>query len=177
VTAQRRERALAAARRHRPALAELRADALTLGRHARGLLDQLRRDPGLADDHLVGVRSRLGLAGDVLAQAADELAGALRVADRVAAVLGDSSLCGLPWSVCPACLGQALASSGRWSRCQRCRRRWPDLEVEPCPWPAAATVTDRGSGRLRLCASHATDAAGRLAGGHVAWDRGGGEAQ
>jgi hypothetical protein len=110
-------------------------------------------------------------AGGELAKVSEELAGALRVADRVAAVLGDSSLCGLPWAVCPHCLGRGLVSSGGWSQCPRCRRRWADLEVEPCPWPAAATVHDRDGGRLRACASHATGAARRLAGALVAWDR------
>ncbi len=174
MTAQARERALAAARGHQPAVTALRGEVLKLGRRTGALLDQVRRDHGLADDYLVGVRAMLGLAGEELAKAADELAWALRVAERVAAVLGDPNACGLPWPACPHCPGQGLASSGRRAACPSCGRRWPTLEVEPCPWPAAATVSDRDGGRLRLCASHATDAARRLVGARVAWDRGGG---
>jgi hypothetical protein len=176
VTARAREQALVAARRHRPAIAELRGEALELERRTRVLLDQVRGDLDPANDYLTGVRLPLGLAGDGLAEAGAELARALHVADRVAAVLGDPTRCGLPWSACPTCLGQGLASSAHWSHCPRCRRRWSDEEVEPCPWPAAATATDHDGARLRLCASHATDARRRLVGARVAWDRPAGRA-
>lgn len=173
MTAQRRQRTVAAADRCRHQLAELHVDLTGLAARADALGAELRQQAG-DDDHLLGVRAALDHAAGQLRQVADELAWPLYRLLRLAEVLGDPTSCGLPWGVCPRCLGQGLASSARWSQCPRCRRRWPDLEVEPCPWPAAATVTDRDGERLRLCASHATDAARRLAGAHVAWDRGGG---
>ena len=169
MTAELRERALAAARRHRPALSRLRADLVDLERRARELLVQARGEPDT--DYLLSLRAELDHACGQLGQVAGALDHELAVLDRVAEVLGDAGACGLPWPVCPHCLGQALTSSGRQSWCPSCRRRWPDLEVDPWPWPAAATVTDRDGERLRLCASHSRDAARRLVGAHVARDR------
>ena len=174
MTAELRERALAAARRHRPALSRLRADLVDLERRARELLVQARGEPDT--DYLLSLRAELDHACGQLGQVAGELDRELAVLARVAEVLGDAVACGLPWPVCPNCLGQGLVSSGRHAACPRCRRRWPDLEVDPCPWPAAATVTDRDGAALRLCASHATDAARRLVGARVAWDRPAGRA-
>jgi hypothetical protein len=174
VTTERRERALAAARRHRPAVARLHADVAELARRTGGLLGQARGE--LDADYLLGVRSGLGLAAGELARiAADDLGRALAVCERVAEVLGDPGRCGLPWGVCPRCLGlgQGLSSSGRLSWCPGCWRRWPDLDMDPCLWPVAATVTDRHGDQLRLCASHATNATRRLAGARVVWDRSG----
>jgi hypothetical protein len=62
--------------------------------------------------------------------------------------------CVIPWAVCPVCLGQGLSSSGRASWCPRCFRRWTTVEVEPCPWPAEATVTDVDGVEARVCRSH-----------------------
>lgn len=174
MTAEPRERALAAVRRCRPAVSRLRADLVDLERRTRELLVQARGEPGT--DYLLSLRAELDHACGQLGQVAGELDRELAVLARVAEVLGDAGACGLPWPVCPNCLGQALVSSGRQSWCPSCRRRWPDLEVDPCPWPAAATVTDRGGERLRLCASHARDAARRLVGARVAWDRPAGRA-
>ncbi len=166
---QRRERALAAATRHRPGVARLRADVVELERHARDLLGHIRGD--LDDDYLLSVRSGLDHAAGQLGQLADELGRQLAVLARVVEVLGDPARCGLPWPVCPHCLGQGLSSSGRQSWCPGCRRRWPTLQVDPCPWPAVATVTDREGAELRLCASHTRDAGRRLVGATVAWDQ------
>jgi len=67
------------------------------------------------------------------------------------------SACGVPWPVCPSCLGEGLwGSAGRW-RCQRCGRDWAASERIPCPDPGAVALADEGGGgRVRLvCASHA----------------------
>ncbi len=50
--------------------------------------------------------------------------------------------CGVPWPVCPTCLGEGLwGSAGRW-RCPRCGGEW--AEADPLPRPC-----DRGPGRHR----------------------------
>lgn len=173
MSAGQRERTVAGADRCRLELAELQADLTRLAGRADALLAGLRQQ-ARDDDYLLAVRAELDHAAGQLRQVAEGLAWPLYRLVRLAKVLGDAGACGLPWPVCPNCLGQGLVSSGRHAACPRCRRRWPDLEVDPCPWPAAATVTDRDGAALRLCASHATDAARRLVGARVAWDRGGG---
>lgn len=65
--------------------------------------------------------------------------------------------CGVPWPVCPDCLGEGLFASAGEAWCRRCLRRWKTSEVDPCPWPAAELLSD-GSTTSRVCASHAAHA-------------------
>lgn len=70
------------------------------------------------------------------------------------------SACGVPWPVCPDCLGVGLETSAGQSRCPRCRRVWPDDRVMPCPWPASVRLADADTGEAVVgmgivCASHA----------------------
>ncbi len=62
--------------------------------------------------------------------------------------------CGVPWAVCPDCIGAGLTQSAGIAWCERCMRRWPIKDVEPCPWPATRDLWD-GEQRGRVCASHA----------------------
>lgn len=39
--------------------------------------------------------------------------------------------------------------------CPRCLRKWRRAEVDPCPWPATATLTDAHRKTAHVCASHA----------------------
>lgn len=72
--------------------------------------------------------------------------------------------CGLPWPVCPDCLGQDLIEAGDTARCPSCRRRWPRDEVVPCPWAATARLWDAEGAEVLACRSHAASpSAGGLA--------------
>ncbi len=143
-------------------------------RHA---LEQLRHRAGeLADgwdrrdDALRYAGHPVGWALDALASPLEDLATAAARLHAVIDVLGDPTRCGVPWPVCPHCPGLALSSSGSDACCPRCGRGWREVEVEPCPWPIAATVTDQHGAQARWCASHAAGAAGRLIGASVRFD-------
>lgn len=75
--------------------------------------------------------------------------------------------CGVPWPICPDCLGEPLDSSGGFSRCPRCRRRWRDASRDPCPDAATATVRDTAGSAGALCISHAVRAAAQIVGATV----------
>jgi NAD-dependent SIR2 family protein deacetylase len=64
--------------------------------------------------------------------------------------------CGVPWPVCPRCLGEGLhGTAGRW-RCPRCGSEWADAARVPCPDPAVVVLTDLEGRRCYVCASHAS---------------------
>jgi hypothetical protein len=143
-------------------------------RHA---LEQLRdRASGLADgwdrrdDALRDAGHPVGWAADQLASPLEDLGTAAARLRAVIDVLGDPTRCGVPWPVCPHCPGVGLTSSGGDAWCPRCGHGWRDVEVAPCPWPIAATVTDQHGGQVRWCASHAANAAERLLGASVRLD-------
>lgn len=75
--------------------------------------------------------------------------------------------CGVPWPICPDCLGEPLYTSGGSSRCPRCRRRWLDVERNPCPDEQTATVRDTAGGAGPLCRSHAVRAHAQIVGSTV----------
>lgn len=61
--------------------------------------------------------------------------------------------CGVPWPVCPDCLGEPLSWSADVARCWLCDRRFPAASRTPCSDPATVTIT--GAGELHyLCRSH-----------------------
>ena len=67
------------------------------------------------------------------------------------------SACGIPWPVCPRCLGEGLwGSAGRW-RCPCCGGEWTEDERIPCPDPGTVALADEGGGGMvrLVCASHA----------------------
>lgn len=68
--------------------------------------------------------------------------------------------CGVPWPVCPDCLGQGLSMMAGRAVCPRCNRAWDERDVIPCPWPRSAELTDGTGATLRVCASHAAHPSG-----------------
>jgi hypothetical protein len=72
--------------------------------------------------------------------------------------------CGVPWPICPDCLGEPLDRAQGRSFCPRCRRAWLDEERDPCPDPATSLVRDAQGGELRMCRSHAVRAAVQIVG-------------
>jgi hypothetical protein len=68
--------------------------------------------------------------------------------------------CGVPWPVCPDCLGQGLSLIAGRAVCPRCDRAWDQGAVIPCPWPRAAELVDSTGARLSVCASHAAHPSG-----------------
>ena len=68
--------------------------------------------------------------------------------------------CGVPWPVCPNCVGQGLTMTGGRAICPRCDRAWAQAEVVPCPWPRAAELADSSGATLAVCASHAAHPSG-----------------
>lgn len=82
----------------------------------------------------------------------------------------DPSLCDVPWGICPA-HGVTLRASGGRASCTApgCGGEWDyDRLHTPCAEPATAVVTDEDGATARMCAAHAHDATGRLAGCTVA---------
>ena len=72
--------------------------------------------------------------------------------------------CGVPWPVCPDCLGVGLELSAGRARCPSCGREWPAEERDPCPDPAAVELADAEGATGRVCRSHAAHpSAARLA--------------
>ena len=69
--------------------------------------------------------------------------------------------CGVPWPVCPYCLGRGLEESAGRASCPVCRREWAISAVEPCPWPAVELLCGVDGGGL-VCASHAQHPSARL---------------
>src|SRR6266704_5183428 len=134
----------------------------------RQALEQLRDRAGELADGWDRRDDSLRYAGHPVGWAAEQLASPLADLSTAAArlravidVLGDPTRCGVPWPVCRHCPGVGLTSSGGDAWCPRCGRGWPQVEVEPCPWPIAATVTDQHGGQARWCASHAAAAPDR----------------
>lgn len=122
------------------------------------------------DDSLWEAGHPVGWAAEQLASPLADLGAAAARLRAVVEVLGDPTRCGVPWPVCPHCPGVGLASSGGDAWCPRCGRGWREVEVAPCPWPIAATVTDQHGAKGRWCASHAASAAERLIGASVRFD-------
>jgi hypothetical protein len=74
-----------------------------------------------------------------------------------AMVMGDQRpLCGLSLAVCPDDLGQRLSARAGTAWCPGCGRRWPQEEVEPCPWPGQVRLWDPEGRQRVVCRSHAT---------------------
>jgi hypothetical protein len=69
-----------------------------------------------------------------------------------------AAVCGVPWPVCPDCLGEPLTRTAAVAWCARCRRRWDDGERMPCPDVATVKVCDPYGGGGHMCRSHAVRA-------------------
>lgn len=63
--------------------------------------------------------------------------------------------CGVPWPVCPVCLGEGLSVSAGRATCDRCGGSWPEGERVPCPAPATVVLSDAAGEKGRVCESHA----------------------
>jgi hypothetical protein len=162
-----REEVVRAASVYLAEVAELRQALEQLRERARGLAAGWDR----RDDSLRDAGHPVGWAAEQLASPLEDLAGAAAARlQAVIAVLGDPTRCGVPWPVCPHCPGVGLTSSGGDAWCPRCGRSWRAVEVEPCPWPIGATVTDQHGAQVRWCALHAASAAERLIGATVHYD-------
>lgn len=76
-----------------------------------------------------------------------------------------SKACGVPWPVCPDCVGEGLVTSAGVSRCPKCAREWPASAREPCPDNATHPLVDAVGGHQRVCASHAAHPSATRIGG------------
>ena len=69
-------------------------------------------------------------------------------------------VCGLPWAVCPNCMGEQLESIDERYTCPRCGRSWARSERDPCP-DAATVLLGNAPGVVAepqsqaVCMSHA----------------------
>lgn len=68
----------------------------------------------------------------------------------------DAAACGMPWPVCPYCLGQGLSLRSGTATCPSCTRSWPVGDVAPCPWPASDVISDAAERTAHVCRSHAS---------------------
>jgi hypothetical protein len=64
------------------------------------------------------------------------------------------AVCGIPWPVCPDCLGQELEVSTETGTCPDCGRTWPVEEVALCPWEARIRLRDVEGSEIVVCCSH-----------------------
>jgi hypothetical protein len=79
--------------------------------------------------------------------------------------------CGVPWPVCPDCLGRGLSLTAGRATCGGCGRTWDQSEVVPCPWPQATELAGVTGARLAVCASHAAHPSGAKLQGSTAPER------
>ena len=66
--------------------------------------------------------------------------------------------CGVPWPVCPICLGTGMLVTGRLATCSRCGDTVPWHENYRCKEPVSTLLTDSSGAIAPVCASHAAHA-------------------
>ena len=76
--------------------------------------------------------------------------------DSVPLQAANHLVCGVPWPVCPSCLGQTLVSSEGIDQCRQCHLTSPTLDNLICRRAPTHVITDRaGNDPICVCASHA----------------------
>lgn len=153
-------------------LSALAADTEALATRIRSTHSRLAAADGTAPDGRYGaIRQHLDHAASVVHDTAKTIKRAADDYDhaRRLAAMTDTTVCTVPWGVCPE-HGNTLRSTAGESWCEvvRCGRRWTyDRLDRPCGQPLTHHITDTDRAEFDVCNGHALDAEQRLEGATI----------